>query len=328
MSNGAVTPDGGGGCGLDPPSATSSRSSSFSPPPMYPQPPGYSIPARINGSDEDDALIGLLPSDTERERPRSVAPAYSDDVGCIVGMRGGFPVISLILTGCLAALVTVWFLGIHVPWVTDDPRHSEGLFLAIYILYVIDSLLSRTAALVWSVDRTDDDASIRIGRMLNAMPYHRWTVRSYHFDQHGHRQGVSKQEHRKIFTHTATDVYQLSGCVDVTEGNPTSSHRLCRLKIEHEIRWRDPEAEAKYEAAKASFIHDNVRDSLYDFTERSGLADFIPELLTSRTRGEMPSLVRYRVFLLCVLAGLGLIYRLVFMSLSGQRTTRVVKVVW
>lgn len=79
---------------------------------------------------------------------------------------------------------------------------------------------------------------------------------------------------------------------------------------------------------QAYFIRENSKDDHYDIDEYWGLEEFEDSFLAVRPGGRVPWWASWQIFMLFVISGLSLFYRIYFASRIGRQKITFKKIMW
>jgi hypothetical protein len=253
------------------------------------------------------------------------APAYKDDVGFVSGVRRTRHITCFVLTVALYTLVALYCAGIS-SWMTDKPHEFLAVMSAMYVVYCMESFESGTSVMLRGI-RTAPQATEYFHKMMDATPYVKWSIRSFHLKRPMELSAAQPSD--KVFTHCRTGSYELRGCMDDTPLRFFTSHRMCLYNFAKSRRWRDPPAIERHNDEKDFFASENRQNDHCDVEEIWGLEDYDDTpFLASRPGQEPPPWATWRVFMIFTLLGLSFFYRIYFASKIGKRTITFKKIMW
>ncbi len=250
-------------------------------------------------------------------------------VGCLHGMRRDFcDYISGLIFWILFLL---FFINFYLsPGLIVEIEYAPWwVFFIPYGLYIIDGVSCPTFRYLYNLRETNK-AHEHLDAMHAADPRVDWHIQCYHYeertetktDSDGNTTTETKRE--RVDTHSASGAYRYSKCTDQSNKievdgdfarNPFTK-LACELKLI---------LDAGYGMQKYIFITTNDRDTHYDFDEYRTLPGMITFMLVLNNKKDKPCWMNLFVYLLCLLLGLGLIYRWCLSGITDKIVHEYVK---
>lgn len=230
---------------------------------------------------------------------------YKDDMQVQVGNSGlsGWDSFYIVMS---VIFMVCFYLGLaYGVLLQDENFFAQSAFAA--ILYLLWSWSTPATSYIWNTYHINR-VFANIDAAIRAAPTCKHRIECFHYETHvfheedeqGRR--VERTERTKVVTHTATEDFQFSLCIDRSPPSSTLNYldvfHLVRLKTAKNISYT-PAAWSRYLWEKSDFIARNRRDEQYEYHFNQDIpyqAEYV--LVYNDARGGKPYFVNFFLLIL------------------------------
>ena len=222
--------------------------------------------------------------------------------------------LNVFLTLCLLASL---FIAIYI-----NPR----VFIAsgvCYLIIICETCCSLTRSFLGNVMPPGQLTQYLVS--LGALPPHiKYWIQNYHYETRTRTvNGKTRTERVRVNTHQATEYYAWGDCVDKSP-EPDSVEIIKNFKLTRVTNGLNvsytPDAWASFAYQEEDFKKRNIRDTEWDYRVINEIPGHIGEILLHNMPDGLPWYANPTYYWLFTFAGMGWLYRILFL-LNSQKVT-------